>query len=686
MKDHSQYHICIFAGTTEGRQLAQFLGSQQFFGSRQVPGDQHVCGRQRIRTTVCVATEYGGELIPQQEGIEVLTGRLLPEEIVRLFRERGFDMVIDATHPYATAVTENIRSACRECGVVCHRLRREGSDSAKGAVYVENASAAASYLKDTEGSILLTTGSKDLPVYASIPDFAERVYARVLPMESSLKACAGVKLPASHIIAMQGPFSEDLNTAMLNAISAKWLVTKDGGQAGGYEEKVRAAEKTGTRLLVIGRPQESGGLSLREIVQLLCREYGCTPEPEVAVVGIGPGRPELMTREVREAIRSAQCLIGAGRMIREYAGPGQMCFEAVSPEKISGYILGHCEVQTFAVLMSGDIGFYSGTKKLLPLLKGCRVRLCPGISSLVYLCGRLGKSYEEVMPVSLHGRTRDIAEDVRRHGKVFALVGGEDGMQDLCRTLTDAGLGGVKMYIGERLSYPDEKITEGTAEELAAGSYQSLSAALIENESAHPMENVLAAGIVDEAFLRGNSERGVIPMTKSEVRAICLSKLQPKIHSVCWDIGAGTGSVAIEMARIAQKGQVFAIEKEEDSADLIRQNAARFRTGNITVIPGTAPEVLQDLPAPDHVFIGGSGSRMREIIDTVLSKNRHARITATAIALETIAELTACGKELHFREMDVVAVNIARDRKAGPWHLMMGQNPIYIFTMQGPEM
>ena len=133
--------------------------------------------------------------------------------------------------------------------------------------------------------------------------------------------------------------------------------------------------------------------------------------------------------------------------------------------------------------MSGDTGFFSGTKKLLPLLQDCETTVLPGLSSLSYLCARLGVSYESVVPVSLHGRVHDIVPDVRRNKTVFVLVGGEGGMAALCQRLTGAGLGPVRVSVGERLSYPDERITRGTAAELAERTFDKLSVALLENPS-----------------------------------------------------------------------------------------------------------------------------------------------------------------------------------------------------------
>ena len=650
--------LCVFAGTTEGRELVEFLCAQD------------------VSVTACVATEYGQTLLSPKDNLTISARRLTGEEMQALFSRENFDLVIDATHPYASVVTENIEAACDKAGVRYQRLLRSGCRAGEDAVFVPDIPAAVDYLNQTEGTILLTTGSKELAKYAGLTNFADRVYARVLPMEDSLRLCQNAGLKPAHILAMQGPFSVEMNVAMLKSVGAKYLVTKDSGAAGGFDEKVTAARAAGAQLVIIGRPPQREGLTLPETIDGLCREFGLRRKPRVTVVGIGPGSREAMTPEVRRSLEEADCLIGAKRMLEASLRPGQGVYDAVSPAKIAEYINNHPEFGRFTVAMSGDVGFFSGTKKLLPLLKSCEVTVLPGLNSMVYLCARLGTSYEDVRPVSLHGRNHDILPDIRKFRRVFTLVGGENGMGQLCKKLTDGGLGGVKVSVGENLSYPQERITVGTAGELAEMTFDSLSVALIENPAADP---VVTHGLPDEAFQRTES----VPMTKSEVRSVCLSKLALTEHAVCWDVGAGSGSVAIEMALQATGGEVYAIERKDTAVELLRENTCRFGLQNLTVVPGLAPEACRDLPAPTHVFVGGSAGKMRQTLEAILAKNPNARIVATAVTLESIAELTQCLKAIPFAQTEVVSMTVARDRKAGPYHLMMGQNPIFIFTMQG---
>ena len=650
------YKLCVFAGTTEGRRLVELLADAP------------------VEVTACVATEYGETLLTPRDRLTVSHRRLTEEEMEALLVRERFDLVVDATHPYAAEVTENIARACRGAGVEYLRLLREADALPDGGVFCTDTEAAVNWLAGTEGNILLTTGSKELAKYAALPGFARRVCARVLPMEASLSACRAAGLGPDRIIAMQGPFSREMNAALLRAVSAKYLVTKDTGETGGFGEKAAAARDAGAVLVVVGRPAQREGLGFEETAGLLCRRFGLHVRPQVALVGIGPGSTGGMTVEARLAIREADCLIGARRMLEAARETGQTVCEAVAPDDILRCIRERQGVRRFAVVLSGDTGFFSGARRLLPLLKDCETRVLPGLSSMQVLCARLGTSYEDVVPVSLHGRDVDIVPDVARHRRVFALVGGPEGAAELCSTLTAAGLGAVRVSVGELLGCPEERLTAGTAAELAGKTFAPLSVLLIENENARPF----TPGLPDDAFQRGEA----VPMTKREVRCCALSHLALTAEAVCWDVGAGTGSVSIEMALLARKGRVYAIEKSENALALLAENRRSFHVSNLEIVPGRAPEACRELPAPTHVFIGGSTGSLREIVALVLEKNPNARLVLTAVTLESVAEMDRLIKEFHFTDTDVTCLNVSCARELGPYHLMTAQNPVYLFTLQ----
>lgn len=662
------YKLCVFAGTTEGRELVELLAGQP------------------VEVTACVATEYGEALLTPREGLTVSNRRLTAGEMEALLRREGFDLVVDATHPYASEVTENIAAACRAAGVEYLRLLRGTDDAPGDAVCVPDIASAVEYLRGTEGNILLTTGSKELAKYTALPDFAGRVYARVLPMEASLRSCREAGLEPGRIIAMQGPFSREMNAATLRAVSARYMVTKDTGDAGGFGQKAAAAREAGAVLVVVGRPAQRDGVDFAGAVERICDRFQLTIRPKVTLAGIGPGNPESMTAEVRRAVREADCLIGGKRMLEAAANGAaadrkQVRYEAIAPDDIARCIRERRDCRKFAVVLSGDTGFFSGAKRLLPLLEDCDVEVLPGLSSLQVLCARAGTSYEDVVPVSLHGRDADIVPDVAQNRRVFALVGGADGMAELCRALRSAGLGEVRLTVGERLGYPEERVVQGTAAALAERRFDPLSVALIENDGAAPF----TPGLPDEWFQRGGAPGKLVPMTKREVRAAALSQLRLRADAVCWDVGAGTGSVSIEMALQARRGKVYAVEKDDTALALLEENRGRFHVRNLEIVGGAAPEACRALPGPTHVFIGGSSGNLREIVALALERNPAVRIVAAAVTLESIAEMNAIIKEFPSMDADVVCLNAARGRAAGPYHLMTAQNPVYLFTLRRRE-
>ncbi len=239
--------ILLFAGTTEGRELAEFLRGQG------------------TGAYVSTATEYGRECIGEGGGITVCAGRMDEGDIRTFIETHAITLAVDATHPFAITATENIRRACNACGteyIRCLRARQQ-IEAKEDMVWVDSVEEAVDYLKGKEGNIFISTGSRDLKRYTEIPGYEDRCYARVLSTEEAVAEAAGLGFWGRHLIAMQGPFSRELNVAMLQYAQAGYFVTKESGKAGGFEEKAEAARETEAVLVVIGRPIESG-LDLEE--------------------------------------------------------------------------------------------------------------------------------------------------------------------------------------------------------------------------------------------------------------------------------------------------------------------------------------------------------------------------------------------------------------------------------------
>ena len=393
---------------------------------------------------------------------------------------------------------------------------------------------------------------------------------------------------------------------------------------------------------------------------------------KVYLIGVGMGNPDTLTLGARRAIEACPVLIGAPRLLEPW-GEGHTCVPLVAAADIARRV--EAEEGDVAVLLSGDTGFYSGAKKLWKLLEGRQVETIPGISSLSYFCARLRTSWQDARIVSAHGRSHNAAGEIQCHEKTFALTGGATKAEDICKELVRRGLGEVRVSVGERLSYPDERIVTGTAAALAEETFADLSVLLAENPRP-VLRPWNSPGLPDGVF-----QRGAVPMTKEEVRALAVCKLRLQRHHVVWDVGAGTGSVALECALSCPAGQVFAIEKNPEAVALLEENKARLGASNLTVVSGAAPEALAGLPAPDRVFLGGTSGSMDEILTMIFDKNPAARVVCTAVTLETVGEAARLFAPL--AEADMAQLAVTRTRQAGRYRLMDAQNPVWIFRGAG---
>ncbi|MDW5298799.1 MAG: precorrin-6A reductase [Sedimentibacter sp.] len=244
-------YICIFGGTTEGRLFAEFLS------------------KKNIKADLFIATEYGQQFVKNIGNINVYQKRLDEKEMTNLFLKKKYDYVIDATHPFAKIVSENIIKSTYVSGTKHIRIIRNSYEN-KCCKYFDTLNDCVDYLKNKEGNILLSTGSKNLDKFTIVKNYEEKMYVRILPMESSLKRCIDLGFSNKNIICMQGPFSEELNVAMLKSTNSKYMVTKESASSGGFDEKVQACIKTGTECLVI-RKQYEEGLTLDEACRLFMK-------------------------------------------------------------------------------------------------------------------------------------------------------------------------------------------------------------------------------------------------------------------------------------------------------------------------------------------------------------------------------------------------------------------------------
>mgnify|MGYP000721347023 FL=1 len=393
----------------------------------------------------------------------------------------------------------------------------------------------------------------------------------------------------------------------------------------------------------------------------------------ISLIGMGSGCPESLTAQGLAALQSAGLILGAKRLLEHLpAGCTDNCKAVYKPEEILACLTaqpdtGHrCFVQRrHRVLLR------CGKAAALLRAMGYSVRVLPGLSSVQLLAAAVGRPWQDWKLVSAHGRACDPVAEVLAHPQVFFLTGGGDTPASLCAKLTAAGLGAAHALVGENLGTPAEAIRFGLARELAEQSFAPLSVLLIEREA---LPSRRTPGLPDDAFIRG-----AVPMTKQEVRAAALAKLAVTPTDTLWDVGAGTGSVSVELALAAPAGQVYAVECDPKACILIQKNREKFAAYNLTLIEGKAPEALDTLPAPDAVFIGGTKGNMDAVIDAVLHKNSVARLCVAAIALETLSAAVAA-LTAHGLSVEVTQIAVNRTKTAGSLHLLMANNPVFLIT------
>lgn len=699
--------VVIFGGTSEGRMLSECL-----------------C-RNKIAHTLCVATDYGEEVLEPSEYAHVLQGRLDTQQMEDLIRREQCFVVVDATHPYAVEVSKNIRKACERTKMKYLRFLRDKKSviDVRSDVLVSSATEAAAYLDGQEGAIFLTTGSKELPVFTAGVHKTERLFVRVLPSAAVVASCRELGLEGKQICAMQGPFSEEMNRALLQQTKAAWLVTKDTGITGGFPEKVRAARSLGVRLVIIRRPEESG-FDYESVLQVLeavleqkiednelkgTKKVGLenkTAEPKVVMseaessnrkkheaddtqvcaqkkrtiscIGIGMGTLDTLTHEAAETIRNADILFGAKRILEsvehmpDLLRDDQERVEEYRSAQIAEYLSTRPNLTRIVILMSGDVGFYSGARLVQDAFPDEKIDYYCGISSVVYFASKVPTAWQDAKLLSAHGRSLNLLNCVQRYPKIIMIVSGVEDVRAICQELVEAEMTYVHVTVGTNLSYPEETVTSGTPEDFLQAETTGLHIMLLENPQAN---HIIVPGMSDETFVRGK-----VPMTKEEIRILSVAKLQLTEDSIVYDVGAGTGSVSMECARLCTNGTVYAVERNPEGIALIRENSKKLRLSNVKAIEGLAPEALMDLPAPTHAFIGGSAGNMGEILDVLRAKNPSVRIVINTIALESISEVMQLLKERGY-DADIVQISAAKSRVLGRYHMMTGLNPVYIITI-----
>jgi precorrin-6Y C5,15-methyltransferase (decarboxylating) len=420
------------------------------------------------------------------------------------------------------------------------------------------------------------------------------------------------------------------------------------------------------------------------------------PSKQIYIIGAGPGARDILTVTARDALIRSERVFGAERLLNSFSEllQGKKTDVLVTDESIAAAIR-ESDEKIYAALVSGDSGFFSLSKRLFQKLvdeargKDWELEIICGVSSVSYMASKLGVSYEDAAVKSFHGRLRQDSPNIERERllnemtglaahsrRCFFLTDGIVSPGLIFRVLSERGLGKLRASVGERLSYHDEKITIGVVNDIKRSDFRTPNIVFLENDDvkSHPSE------AQDSDFIRGS-----VPMTKESVRILSLSKLRLKPDAICWDIGAGTGSVSCSMAFAVPYGRVYAVEKDADALSLVRQNKEKFGCYNMEVIEGAAPAAFSTLPPPDSAFIGGSSGAMTDILREILNKNPAARIVINVITLETLGVVQAFLAENRVCGAEIVQISVNEFQKTGKYSLLKAQNPVFIISFGGAE-
>lgn len=405
---------------------------------------------------------------------------------------------------------------------------------------------------------------------------------------------------------------------------------------------------------------------------------------KITIIGGGPGNEDYILPAARQKIEVCDRIAGDRRLLESFGlNPEE---EKIHPMdrmmETMDWIRGQDPEKHIGILVSGDPLMYSLYRMVRRLFPEAEIDIVPGIGSVQAFAARLGESMENARIISGHGRDlseKALTETVHSCSKVFILCDKERTPAWIAGVLADAGLPHIYMAAGSSLTYPDEKILSGKPEVFLNEDFPSLSLVMVKNDEAAGPSGFALLG--DSRFSRNKT-----PMTREEVRWIIMGKLGLSENSILWDIGAGTGSVSIEAAQRCRRGKIIAVEKKPQALEILRENISRLAPENIEIAEGKALEVIDGLIRPTHVFIGGAGDELKEILEKVCGFGSGIRVLISCVTLETLTlayELCRGNKGLRMPEL--VTIRIEHSRPLGNYHMMEGGHPVTLMMTETLE-
>jgi precorrin-6Y C5,15-methyltransferase (decarboxylating) len=390
------------------------------------------------------------------------------------------------------------------------------------------------------------------------------------------------------------------------------------------------------------------------------------------LVGGGSGQPDYLLPIARKTLEQADCVIASERFLSMIQAKKTLPLKRLS--QLLQQLPDLLKQESIAILVSGDPLLYSFYHTIQKRYPDWEITVIPGIGSLQLLCSKFGLPMEQAKICSLHGKAYtagSIACAVTQNALTCFFCSAKDGVKEIATSLLSYGLSDAEIFVGADLTYETEQLLHGTPEQFCAIENPALCVTAVKNPHPHSVGGVVL--LPDSAFLRNRA-----PMTKEEVRAVILSKLQLQPDSVVWDIGAGTGSVSISCAKCCPFGQVYAVEYQLEALDILQKNCAYLQADTVTIVSGRAETVLDTLPVPDCVFIGGSGGALPALLDKIKALPKSVRLVVSSVTLETQAE---CMTQLqHMPQLDIVQVTVGHSRPVGNYHVLENNHAVTLFS------
>lgn len=419
---------------------------------------------------------------------------------------------------------------------------------------------------------------------------------------------------------------------------------------------------------------------------------------EIYLIGMGPGSPSLLTEEARDCLLSLDAVAGAARTLALYREIGgsvaaDRCFESFRTIELLQFLEALPEnCRKVGFLFTGALSVYSGATALTSALEEAgvsreRMHFLSGLSSLDYFLDQLGERRDTAV-LSLHGRTGSVLPLLAREGKLLVLLGGRGQLRDIAAELLEFGLSETELVLGSRLSYPEEEIRRGRPADFLDTEADPLSLLYLRfrqesGEAKLQSGDFCRFGIEDVRFFREKA----VPMTKQAARSFTLSQLPLREDALVYDIGAGSGSISVELSLHVPRGRVLAFESEEAALRVLQENRRRFLCGNLHILPGLAPDTLPPADSfdgkPDLVFIGGSRGRLSSIIKVVLEQSPDCTIAVHAITMETEQEILGIAAEIaESHHLEMLTMMSSELRPLGKYHMRSAQNPITVAVLR----